>query len=295
MEVGATTPLWVAAGVLLHRRGEELFRLKRKVLHTFDPEDIHDLRVSSRRLREGLDLFAPCYPPASTNRLTRKVKRVTRFLGEIRNRDEAFLFCSALLNDLQGADRYAMEGLVETLARSRDKGLKGFRSELQRNIPPSLREACHRVIASPRLFAPPSGVDLFAPVSSFAAGAVTGRLAEVTEAVPRARLAGEVKAQHLLRIAVKHLRYRLEILSFLFGAGFREIHDTLKGYQDVLGRMNDLDVFCGIIRDAGLGASAERLVLTRIGTQREELFDDFTAMLATVSLEELGTRARSAW
>ena len=60
MNVEGKTPLWLAARVLLHERGDDFFRRRDKVLKTFDPEEIHDLRVSSRRLREGLELFLPC-------------------------------------------------------------------------------------------------------------------------------------------------------------------------------------------------------------------------------------------
>ena len=76
MQMEGTTPLWIAARVLLYERGEDFFRRRDKVLKTFDPGDIHDLRVASRRLREGLALFAPCYParitsPASSGRSSR--------------------------------------------------------------------------------------------------------------------------------------------------------------------------------------------------------------------------------
>jgi CHAD domain-containing protein len=295
MEVTGTTPLWVAARVILYGKGEDFFRLKEKVLETFDPEDIHDLRVASRRLREGLDLFAPCYPSESVTRFLRKVKRVTRYLGEMRNTDEALLFFSSLADELDDY-RGEVQGLALAYAKQREKGLKGFKAGLKARVPPSLRDACLRVINSPQLFAPPvDGVDLLAPVSSFAKDAMTSRLAEVLKLVPEARRAGAVEAQHLLRIAVKHFRYRLETLSFLFGADFRVMHATLKGYQDVLGKMHDIDVFAGIVRDAALPADAERLVLAKIAVKREQLFDHFSGMLETASFEEIGARARSAW
>ena len=100
MEVAGTTPLWGAARVLLNGKVDDFFQLKEKVADTFDPEDIHDLRVASRRLREGLALFALCYPPEDIARLTKHVKRVTRYLGEMRNMDEAFLFFSTLVDEL---------------------------------------------------------------------------------------------------------------------------------------------------------------------------------------------------
>ena len=84
MPVAGTTPLWMAARSLLSERVDDFFRRRDKVLKTFDAEDIHDLRVSTRRLREGLALFAPCYPPVNIGRLVRKIRQVTRLLGDMR-------------------------------------------------------------------------------------------------------------------------------------------------------------------------------------------------------------------
>src|SRR5512137_642289 len=100
MQIVGSTHLWVAARVLLYERGDDFFMLWDKVLKTSDAEDIHDLRVSSRRLREGLALFTPCYPSGNIARLVKRIKRVTRLLGDIRNTDEAILFFSALADEV---------------------------------------------------------------------------------------------------------------------------------------------------------------------------------------------------
>ena len=74
MLTDGTTPLWIAARLLLRERVDDFFRRLQQVQKTFDPDDIHDLRVASRRLREGLALFAPCYPPRNSTRLVKKVR-----------------------------------------------------------------------------------------------------------------------------------------------------------------------------------------------------------------------------
>ena len=295
MQVSGTTPLWIAARVLLCGKVDDFFRLKGKVLQTFDPEDIHDLRVASRRLREGLALFAPCYPPANIDRLTRQMKKVTRHLGAMRNADEALLFFSELAGELDACCRDDLLRLTRSFEQGRAEGLRKFRAGLERLAPPSLHRTCQRTINFPRLFAPPTrGVDPFVPLSNFADVAIAARLADVTTLVPEARQEGRAEAQHLLRIAVKHFRYRLEILSFLVGARFPEVHAALKGYQDLLGKMHDLDVFAGIVTEAGFSPSSEQISLAAIAAKRERLFADFTGMLTATSFEELGSRVRTA-
>ena len=295
MQVVGTTPLWIAARTLLYGKGDDFFRLKEKVLTTFDPEDIHDLRVASRRLREGLDLFSPCYPPSNITRLLRKVRQVTRHLGEMRNNDEAILFFSSLPAELGDCCRDDLERLTRYYEKRRGKGLKDFRSGLKSIVPPSFRDTYRGIVNSPQLFAPRTGsIDLFAPLSLFAKDAITARLDAVEELLPAARQAGAVEAQHLLRIAVKHFRYRLEILSFLAGARFPEIHESVKGYQDVLGKMHDLDVFAGIVLEAEFLPGFKNVVLAAITAKREKLFSDFSGMLADVPFEDVGSRLRNA-
>src|SRR5512147_1518447 len=99
MHMDGNAPLWYAARDLLAQRCGNFFQQLDNTLKTLDSEDIHDLRVASRRLREGLSLFESCYPPEKIARLARRVKDVTRLLGKIRNDDEAILFFTGLMEE----------------------------------------------------------------------------------------------------------------------------------------------------------------------------------------------------
>jgi CHAD domain-containing protein len=295
MQVKGTTPLWIAARILLHERGDDFFRCREKALKTSDPEDIHDLRVASRRLREGLALFAPCYPTGNIARLGKKVRLVTRLLGEIRNTDEAILFFAELADELDGACRSDLERVTGSFRESRRKALKRLKTGLREIASGSLSDLYLRTVDTPALFnRQENGIDLFMPLSRFAGDALDGRLAAVLKLVPEAGRPGKVEAQHLLRIAVKHFRYRMDILFFLIGDQYEEIHGLLKGYQDVLGKMHDLDVFAGIVREAVCQSHSEKVVLDAIAAKRGEFFADFSHMLETVSLKNIGERVRKA-
>lgn len=294
MHVDGATPLWVATRVLLYEREDDFFRRRDKALKTSDPEDIHDLRVSSRRLREGLALFSPCYPAGKVARLVKPIKRVTRLLGEVRNSDEAVLFFTALADELDALCRGDLEQLTLAFRVERAKELKRLRRGLREFATTELRDLFRRVINAPSLFAPAtSGCDLFAPLAEYGKEALTARLAHVERFVPEARHAAGIEAQHLLRIAVKHFRYRLEILSFLLGARSQDLLAAAKGYQDVLGRMHDLDVFAGIVREAGFPASTKEAALCAIAARRGRLFADFSGMLEITSFAEIGAQMRS--
>jgi CHAD domain-containing protein len=293
MQVDGSTPLWIAARILLYERGDDLFRHMGKALKISDVEDIHDLRVASRRLREGLALFAPCYPPAAVVRLVRKIRQVTRLLGDIRNADEAIIFWESLTGRLAEKDRSDLEQLIDSFRKDRKKLLRKLHAGLQKLSPPSLRDQYLRTINSPCLFTVPvNGIDLFAPLADFAKGSIEARLTDVMECLPDARKSGAVEAQHRLRIAIKHFRYRMEILAPLIGVRYDELLSAVKGYQEVLGKLHDLHVFAVIVRGQGMSPQAGQAVLQIIAAQREALFRDFTGMLATTPLEALEGEVR---
>ncbi len=292
--VECATPLWIACRLLLRERGDDFFARREKALATADAEDIHDLRVASRRLREGLALFAPCYPLDEIARLGMRFRRVTRALGAIRNTDEAILFFTSLAEELGDPCCEELEGILDAFREERGRELERLRGALRECAPPSLHRAYRRVVSAPRLFTSPKGSpDPFAPLAAFAREAIDAGLSAVMELVPQARREGEIEVQHRLRIAIKHFRYRAEILSGLFGAPFPELRDRLRGYQDVLGRMHDLDVFAGIVRDAHLLERTGETVLNAIAVRRSALFTQFTGMLDTIPPDKIGERLRS--
>jgi CHAD domain-containing protein len=293
--VEAATPLWAAATVLLDERGRDFFRRRDQVLKTFDPEDIHDLRVASRRLREGLLLFAPCYPGDGLAWILKRIRKVTRLLGDIRNSDEAALFFATLADELDAACRADLSRLVATFREERADELEQLEAGLRKLVSAKLSDRFRRTIDNPSLLAPlPGGIDPFVPLADFAREALDARLEDILALVPAARLPENAAAQHRMRIAVKHYRYRLEILSALIGSGYQQLHAAVKGYQEVLGKIHDLDVFAGICGAAVFGPPAAELVPVAIAAKREQLFAVFASMLAASPFEQIGVRVRGA-
>ena len=56
---------------------------------TGDPDAIHDLRVSVRRLSQCLDVFSKLFPGKSALRIRKRIRRIRRLAGDVRDRDIA--------------------------------------------------------------------------------------------------------------------------------------------------------------------------------------------------------------
>lgn len=293
-QLNGKTPLWAAARTLLIERGRDFNRRLRTALSSFDPEDIHDLRVSSRRLREGLALFADCYPPGSITRLGKRIKRVTRLLGEIRNRDEALLFFESLRAELDSTCQSELDRMLTGFRAERQNEARALETGLKNISATELSRLNRQVVERPCLFTPTgTAIDPFTPLAFFARNSLSSRLGDVLQLIPAASQEDNVTAQHQLRIAVKHFRYRLEILSFLLGNSYKELYTTVKEYQEVLGKMHDLDVFAAVSREFFHPRPAAATIQAAIAGQWNRLFSAFSVMLTNKPLRKINDSLRN--
>lgn len=124
MLITPTAPLWVAARALLVEYKDDLYLRWQRARKTYDPKDIHDLRVSSRRMQEALALFSPCFQAKSLSRISSRIKRLTQLLGTMRNTDEALLFFHGLASSRQTDPKSAISSLLIQLEDERIKEQK---------------------------------------------------------------------------------------------------------------------------------------------------------------------------
>lgn len=290
--ITSTTPLWIAARNLLWAHGEEFFLRWEKVVNGFGPEDIHDLRVTSRRLREGLALFEPCFPAKEIPRIVKKVKQVTGILGSLRNTDESVLFFSMLGSEERLPAEVEVQELLVQLEGERKVARKSLKGELKALRPGRLKGILSATLDRPLLFGNDK-VDPFQGFSHFADGAIADRAQPLGGLLTQALDEANISAQHRLRIAIKRIRYRLEILEPLFRSGFSELHSTLKGYQEVLGKLHDLDVFAQMVRERFPKGAGQQSLLRTVADRRTRLYASFVEMIGSFPVDAVGAEARS--
>ena len=290
-----STPLWLASRTLLARHEEEFFARWEKTIRRFQQDDVHDLRVASRRLREGLALFSPCFPGKKNAKVVKRVKRVTELLGGLRNTDEAFLFFSELTPEESGASRQEIEQLLTSLRRERELAHKKLKKELRALDPEPLRNDLMALRTGENLFARRDElVDPFTSIAFFAYGAFQERAQPLTDLLPPAVERDNHDAQHSLRIAIKKLRYRLEILAPLLKSGYDELHEALKSYQDLLGKLHDLVLFHELVRERLAEGAGRQRLLQLLEERRNRLHDSFLELLSSFPVESIGAKIRDA-
>lgn len=283
--------LWFASLKLLATLRKEFLAHWREAVRGFDLDEVHDLRVASRRLREGLALFSPVLPRAKAARLSKKVKRVTELLGELRNTDEAFLFFSSLTPRESSGCRAETEELLLLLSGRQKEERDRLERQLAELDARALRDR-FRALARANPFKE-RPVDPFTRTGPFAAEALAERAALVEDLFPAALSEEDVAAQHRLRIAFKKLRYRLEILAPLLEDEGAELRLVLKRYQEILGKLHDLDVFKEMVYETVPEGTGREELLGVLSARRADRFAEFREAGTGQPLPPLTARVRA--
>ena len=289
--VAADTQTWLAARQLLLDRCDDFYLQLARAGESFDPEAIHDLRVSSRRLREGIAIFSACFGKRRLAPIRKELKELTGMLGSIRNSDEAIIFFSPLAEKCDSGDRAIVKSIIATLQERRDDELRRLKRALKKIDPGSLLGRIDNICSNPRIFKPANGT-LFQPVATTILEAVAVREKTMLELLPEALIEENVTPQHRLRIAVKRFRYRMEFLANIAKGDYRSVYSSIKEYQEILGHMHDLDVFIGLV-SAPSDVPEKNSSLKRVITgRRRELFHELLGLHESAPLYELGDRVR---
>jgi CHAD domain-containing protein len=224
-------------------------------------EALHRMRVASRRLRELLPLLET--DPDSSRNLGRRLRKVTKQLGIVRELDVLML----LIEELQQRSRYpaaALKNLRASVGDVRDVAREGLVARLP---PAKLKRLVNRLdraarsserhdatVRRPRAAGPTRGW----------LWALEARLARRAECVGSAITAAGAlyvpERLHDVRIALKKLRYAAELATEAGRQRMAADLAALKKAQDLLGRIHDLEILVAYGR--GLQVSRSPLDLT---------------------------------
>jgi CHAD domain-containing protein len=218
-----------------------------------DVRALHRSRVASRRLRELLPILQ--LDNAVARKLDRRLRRVTDGLGAVRELD----VLAILLEELHESGRYSDGGLsqvVAATAHDRDVAGKHLKSKLPmaelRRLASKFADVAHQLEAD--------GGSTRRRDAAWR-WAIDARITRRAEGLMEAmRAAGAVylaERLHAVRIAVKKLRYAVELAVEAGGEKTSADLRTLKRAQDLLGRLHDRQVLVDRVRQIQAAASAE--------------------------------------
>ena len=226
-----------------------------------DVQAVHQARVATRRIREALPLVARGRAGKS---LRKSVRKLTRVLGPVRELDVALLNLDQLRTSGELSEA-AIGCLRQLVAEERQRfGLEMMKFICQYDLQKLQKKA---VAAASR--GPWTTGTRDPRRAAQAMGRAARRAVGLRAAMENAAGIYLPDRLHEVRIAVKKLRYALEIAQDLSGSRATARIRTLKRVQDLLGRMHDLEMLIARTRaiqsragapDLKLSADLDRLV-----------------------------------
>jgi len=217
-----------------------------------DSEELHVMRVSTRRMRMALRVFEEYLDRQAMRPVLKGLRRTGRTLGAVRDLDvfqeKTQHYLDALpperagdLDGLLAACRAERERQRERLVDYLDGGrYRAFVERFEELLDGPLERLSARPPADPR----PQRVAQVLPGVLYkdmaVAWAFEGQLGGLETPLPRF---------HALRKGCKGLRYTLEFFEDVLGPGARPLIKKVKGLQDHLGDLQDAVVTSGVLRD----------------------------------------------
>lgn len=271
-----------------------------KVLIGTDPDDIHDLRVATRRTRTVLGQVPGVFPKKVIKPFRRGFKKIGTVTGTCRDFDVWLDAIGVQREALPLKDTKLLVPLEGRVRHQRDSARARVTDDLGKPWFPELLNRWSTCLHAPRR-TESSAASL--PIETVAATRILKahrRLLKHGRALPVLPLPAQL---HRLRIDGKKLRYLLEFFGNLFDAErCTSLIQDLKGLQDVLGGVNDraiqLQALDGLASDA---SQQDQSLATAITLHRHFLeqslgdfqshfgdqFNAFTTIAVTQSFAEL--------
>jgi CHAD domain-containing protein len=215
-----------------------------------DIEELHDMRVATRRMRAAFDVFGGAFAPKALKRHLRGLRLTGRTLGRVRDLDVFIDKARRYQKGLPETHQNDLEPLLEAWAQDREAARQEMITYLRRGRYQSFKEKFYSFLAAPGVGALPRLETTPMPylVREAAPVLIYNRLASV-RAFDAVLEQATLDQFHALRIEFKKLRYTLEYFREVLGDDAKAIISEIKGLQDHLGDLNDARVAADILRD----------------------------------------------
>jgi CHAD domain-containing protein len=229
-----------------------------------DVEDLHLMRVSTRRLRSGLKTFEGLLEPAWTAALRAELRWLGGLLGPVRDADVLALRLGGAASSLPLAEREAAKDLLAHLEEQR----RGHRADLMRGLRSpryvGLLEGLVQAAREPLWRVAPE-----LPGRHVTGALVAARWKRLRRSVAALGSRAEDAELHAVRVRAKHLRYAAEAVAPLVGKPARRLAKAARGVQRTLGDRQDAVVAAEWLRGAASRVPRQAAFVAGVLAERE--------------------------
>jgi CHAD domain-containing protein len=230
-----------------------------------DPEELHDMRVATRRMRAAMSTFRPVLP-ARFEAMRGELKWLATCLGDVRDVEVQIEWLEAVQRGSAWEDATAVGPLIE---ERRERWSLERRKLLEALDSRRYRELVDDLTAVLRKADQVQG-EAAMPIRQYGRRVLKNRHRQFRREAEGLEPDSDPHLYHLARIRGKKLRYTAEALTPVFGEPVAALVTSIKAAQDLLGEHQDRAVAIGWLRQVALSDGAwPPLTLVRLGELAE--------------------------
>src|SRR5918998_1099509 len=219
-----------------------------------DPEELHDMRVATRRMRAAMKVFEDALPERA-RWFREELRWVAGALGDVRDLDVQIHSLGAWRHDTDEEGSPSLGKILDVIKKRRTGArggmLGGLDSPPHQRLETSFGEMLRRGPGAEGGLARTNGPE-DEPVTSTAPGLISARYRKWRKAARRLNEASPPDDFHDLRKKGKRLRYALEFVSEVYDKPVDAVIKPLKALQDDLGDHQDAVVAAETLRELGI-------------------------------------------
>jgi CHAD domain-containing protein len=212
-----------------------------------DLEELHGMRVATRRQRAAWRVFGDSFRRKRTRRYRTGLREIGARLGAVRDLDVLLEAADHYRKDLPVTEQRALEPLLSDWRAHREDALQLLTRELDSEDYQRWVEDYREFVRTDGTAVLPVGPVQAHRVRDTAPSAIWAAYQQVRAYEPVLRWA-DIETLHELRIAAKWLRYSLEFVREALGPESAPLIARVTALQDHLGLMHDADVAASMAR-----------------------------------------------
>ncbi len=263
VEIGPAMTLGEVAFAVLRRQFTEMRDHEPETRLGEDPEELHDMRVATRRMRAAMKVFEGALPERA-KWFREELRWVADALGDVRDLDVQMDRLETWKAEADDESSAFLDKILDVIKKrrteARDRMLEALDSTRYERLEKSFGEMLRRGPGAEQELAKTNGNDPAGePVTKVAPALISARYRKWGKAAGKLDETSSPEAFHDLRKKGKRLRYALEFVSEVYGKPAGKLITPLKALQDDLGDHQDAIVAAGTLRELGTTTDGPRV------------------------------------
>jgi len=213
-----------------------------------DIEELHDMRVATRRMRSAFGVFSLYFDPDALQPFLKGLRRTGRALGSVRDLDVFMEKAQRYRDTLPEEEQSSLDPLLADWKGQREAKRAQMLEYLDGKKYERFVRGFGEFVVTEGAGALPAPADKPVPhlVSHLVPGLIYNSY-QVVRSYETALDGAPIETLHALRIDCKRLRYSLEFFREALGPEAEDTIEEVVIMQDHLGDLNDADVACSLL------------------------------------------------